>query len=116
MVLFNQVVQVFRRAQLGIRGQPAIGFQLTHRTMRCRVAVQRDCPRAALLVLIALRKNALAAATSRLRLSLKSTVLPVRSTARYRWRHSPRILTWSRRHERPTAPGKPAPAFPELGA
>jgi len=28
--LFNQVVQVFRRAQLGIRGQPAIGFQLTH--------------------------------------------------------------------------------------
>src|SRR5207245_9304422 len=27
----------------------AIRFQLPHRTVRCRVAVQRDCPRAALL-------------------------------------------------------------------
>src|SRR4029077_10885879 len=43
--------------------------------------------------LIALRKNALAAATSRLGLSLKSTVRPARSTARYRQRHSPRIFT-----------------------
>jgi hypothetical protein len=49
MVLLDQVVQVFRRAQLRIRGQPAIGLQFTHRTVRCHVAVQRDCPRAALL-------------------------------------------------------------------
>src|SRR6267378_2406452 len=33
MVPLDQVVQVFRRAQLRVRGQPAIGFQLTHRTV-----------------------------------------------------------------------------------
>jgi hypothetical protein len=49
MVLLDLVVQVFRRAQLRIRGQRAIGFQLAHCTVRCRVAVQRDGPRAALL-------------------------------------------------------------------
>src|SRR6516162_7474853 len=49
MVLLDHVVQVFRRAQLGARGQRAIGLQLTHCTVRCGVAIQRDCPRAALL-------------------------------------------------------------------
>src|SRR6266481_798880 len=49
MVLLNQVVQVLRRAQLRVRGQRAIGFQLAHRTVRCSVAVQRDCLRGALL-------------------------------------------------------------------
>ena len=48
MLLLDQVVQVFRRAQLGARGELAIGFQLTHRTVRSGVALQRDCPRAAL--------------------------------------------------------------------
>jgi hypothetical protein len=65
MVLLYQIIQVLRRAQLRIRGERAIGFQLAHRTVRCSVTVQRDCLRAALLPLIALRKNALAAATSR---------------------------------------------------
>ena len=36
-------------------------------------------------------------ATSRFALSLKLTVLPARSTARYKWRHSPRILTQTSR-------------------
>src|SRR6266851_4269383 len=49
MVLLNQVVQVLRRAQVRVRGQRAIGFQLAHRTVRCSVAVQRDCLRGALL-------------------------------------------------------------------
>jgi hypothetical protein len=49
MVLLDQVVQVFRRAQLRICGQRVIGFQLTHRSVRCGVAGQHDCPRAALL-------------------------------------------------------------------
>src|SRR5260370_36260282 len=49
MVLLNQVVQVLRQAQLRARGQQAIGFQLAHRTVRCSVAVQRDCLRGALL-------------------------------------------------------------------
>ena len=33
MVLLDQVVQVFRRAQLRVCGQQAIGFQLMHRTV-----------------------------------------------------------------------------------
>src|SRR5258708_6491324 len=49
MVLLNQVVQVLRRAQLRVRGQKAIGFQLAHRAVRCSVAVQRDYLRGALL-------------------------------------------------------------------
>src|SRR2546428_8026922 len=32
-----------------VSAERAIGFQLAHRTVRCRVAVQRDCLRAALL-------------------------------------------------------------------
>src|SRR6267142_1976694 len=76
MVLLNQVVQVLRRAQLRVRGQRAIGFQLAHRTVRCSVAVQRDCLRGALLASERFAKEPLAAATLRLALSLKSTVLP----------------------------------------
>jgi len=33
MVLLDQVIQVFRRAQLGVRGQRASGFQLAHRAV-----------------------------------------------------------------------------------
>ena len=47
MVLLYQVIQVFRRAQLRVRGERAIAFQLAHRTVRCSVAVERDCLRAA---------------------------------------------------------------------
>ena len=53
VVLLNDVVEVFRRAQLRVGRQRTVG-------------------------------NALAAATSRLALNLKSTVRPARSTARYR--------------------------------
>src|SRR5258708_2819339 len=49
MVLLDQVVQVLRRAQLRVRRQQAIGFQLAHGTVRCSVAIQRDCLRGALL-------------------------------------------------------------------
>src|ERR1700720_1889794 len=49
MVLVYQIIQVLRRAQLRARGARAIGFQPAHRTVRCSVAVQRDCLRAALL-------------------------------------------------------------------
>jgi len=59
MVLLDQVVQVFRRAQPCVRGQRAIGFQLAHRTVRCGVAVQRDCPREALLAFDRLTKERL---------------------------------------------------------
>jgi hypothetical protein len=84
MVLLDHVIQIFRRARFRVRGQRAGGFQLAHRTVRCSVAVQRDGLRAALLALDRFTKNALAAATLRRALSLKSTVLPARSTARYR--------------------------------
>jgi hypothetical protein len=46
MVLLNRVVQVLRRSRLRIRGNRAIGFQLAHRTARCRVAIaDRIAPR-----------------------------------------------------------------------
>ena len=51
MVLVYQIIQVLRRAQLRARGARAIGFQPAHRTVRCSVAVERDCLRAALLAL-----------------------------------------------------------------
>jgi putative transposase len=44
-------------------------------------------------LLIAWRKNALAAPTSHLARSRKSTVPPVLSTARYKYTHFTRILT-----------------------
>jgi hypothetical protein len=40
--VLNQVIEVFRRPQLGLRRRRTIGFQLTHRTVRRSVAVQRD--------------------------------------------------------------------------
>ena len=71
-----------RYLDTALGGQQAIGFQLTHRAVRRGIAVQSDRPGASCWPLIAFRKNALAAATSRLALSLKSTVRPARSTAR----------------------------------
>jgi len=59
MVLLYQIIQIFRRAQLCVRGERAIGFQLAHRTVRCCVAVQRDCLRAALLAFDGLTKERL---------------------------------------------------------
>ena len=84
MVLLDQVVQVFRRAQLGVSGQRAIGFQLTHRTVRCGVTVQRDGPRAALLAFDRFTKERLGSRDIAPGAQPESTVLPARSTARYR--------------------------------
>ena len=42
VVLLNQVIEVFRRTQFGVPRQRTVGFQLTHRTVRCSVPVQRD--------------------------------------------------------------------------
>jgi len=42
MVLLNQGIEVFRRPQFGAPRQRTIGFQLTHRTVRRSVGVQRD--------------------------------------------------------------------------
>jgi hypothetical protein len=50
--------------------------------MRSRIAIESDGVWRPTLVLIALLKNAFAAATSRLLLSRKSTVWPALSTAR----------------------------------
>ena len=52
MVLLDQVIQIFRRAQLRLRSELAIGFQLAHRTVRCSVAVERDRLWAATLALL----------------------------------------------------------------
>jgi hypothetical protein len=41
MVLLYLVIQMFRRAQLRVRSERAIGFQFAHRTVGCGVAVQR---------------------------------------------------------------------------
>src|SRR5271166_1690284 len=50
VILLDQVVQVFRRAQLGVLGQRAISLHLAHRAMRRRVTVKGDRPRRASLV------------------------------------------------------------------
>ena len=39
VVLLNEVVEVFRRAQLRVGRQKSVGFQLAHRTVRRSVAV-----------------------------------------------------------------------------
>jgi hypothetical protein len=82
MVLLNQVVQVLRRSDLGVRGQQAVRLHLAHGTVRGRIAIERDGFRWLPLMLEAFLKNAFAAATSRLARSMKSTVWPARSTAR----------------------------------
>src|SRR6267143_6555183 len=59
MVLLYLVVQVFRRAQFRVRRERAIRLQLAHRTVRCRVAVKRNCLRATLLAFDRLTKECL---------------------------------------------------------
>jgi hypothetical protein len=39
VVLFNEVVEVFRRAQLRVGRQGTVGFQFAHRAVRRSVAV-----------------------------------------------------------------------------
>jgi hypothetical protein len=51
VVLLDQLIQIFRRAQLRFCSKQAIGFQLAHPTVRCSVAVERDRLWAATLVL-----------------------------------------------------------------
>jgi hypothetical protein len=42
MVLLNQIIEIFRRPQLGLRRQRTIGLQLVHCSVRRGVAVQCD--------------------------------------------------------------------------
>jgi hypothetical protein len=83
MILFDQVIQVLRRSQRCAFRPQFIDRHFAHCAMRRRVAVQRDCLGSEPLTPDRFReKKALAAATSRLALSRKSTVLPARSAAR----------------------------------
>src|ERR1017187_480806 len=59
VVLFDQVIQIFRRPHLGLRWQLAIGLHLAHGAMRRRVAVQCDGPRGRPLTLDSLAKKRL---------------------------------------------------------
>ena len=66
VILFDQAVQIFRRPNLCVCWQLTAGLHLTHGAMRRRVSVQCDgswgrSPR----LLMASRKNALAAPTTR---------------------------------------------------
>ena len=81
MILFNQVVQIFRGSKLPFVGQKAISFHFGHRAMERRVADQGNGLRCTALAFDRLLEKAFAAVTSRLAVSLKSTVLPARSTA-----------------------------------
>ena len=77
MVLLDHVVQVLRRPQLDSLPAGAFKRKLAHRAVRRSIAVERDAyGRPTLRVASALREDALAAATSRLGLSRKSTVCP----------------------------------------
>ena len=59
VVLFNQVIEIFRRTQLGLRWNGTFGFQLAHRTVRRSVAVQRESLRRVLLALNRLAEEGL---------------------------------------------------------
>ena len=59
MVLLDQIVQVLRRPELRLGGQQAIGFQLTHRTVRRGIAVQSDRPGSIVLAFDRLPKKRL---------------------------------------------------------
>ena len=82
VVLFNEVIEVFRRSNLSPRAASMLFEKFTRRSMRSLIAVELilrgNRPRLA----NARRKNALAAATSRLARNRKSTVFPALSTAR----------------------------------
>jgi hypothetical protein len=82
VILFNVGIQVFP----GSNFCPLAGLMLVkefpRRSMRSLIAVQRDLLRQPTLALERPPENALAAATSRLARSRKSTVLPCLSTAR----------------------------------
>ena len=82
-MLLDQIIQVlFDDRSFVSAGSKPSAFSLTHRAVRRGIAVQSDRPGSIVLAFDRLPKHALAAATSRLALSLKSTVRPARSTAR----------------------------------
>ena len=82
MVLFNQIIEVFRRSNLGAIAASMCGKKLPGRSMRSLIAIERNGARQAALTLERRRKKAFAAATSRLARKRKSTVFPLLSTAR----------------------------------
>src|SRR6202162_4326121 len=76
------------------------------RTARCEAAYASNVIFVGTRVFfIALRRNDLAAFTSRFRLRKKSTVWPALSTARYRYTHSPRTFYIGLVHPPPSADG-----------
>ena len=83
MILLDEVVQITRGAKLCVFGQQAIGSHLAYCAMRSCIAIEGDRVRCSALMSDCLPEE-FAAATSRLVLSLKSTVCPDLSTARYR--------------------------------
>jgi|ERR1700677_2483388 hypothetical protein len=80
MILFDQIVQVFRRSQFGALPCLVFVWNFTHCSMRSGIAIKRVADRCAQLRAKRFAEKALAAATSRFGLSRKSTVLPSRST------------------------------------
>ena len=80
MILFDQIVQVFRRSQLGALPCLVFVWNFTRGSMRSGITIKRDADRCAQLRAKRFAEKALAAATSRFGLSRKSTVLPSRST------------------------------------
>src|ERR1700716_2517914 len=82
MILLDEIIQILRGSDLRILGQQAVRLHLAHGAVRGCIAVERNRFRRLALMFDCLSENALAAATSRLALSRKSTVCPARSTAR----------------------------------
>jgi hypothetical protein len=82
MVLLDQVIDIFRASNLRVSRQQTLGLHLAHGAMLGRIVIERDGLRRLALTLDDLRKDALAAFTSRFERSTKSTVWPARSTAR----------------------------------
>ena len=76
MVLFNQVIEVFRGSQLGCGRQPTSSLQLPHRTVRRSVAIQRDRLWRPLVALHRLAEESLGGCYVTLGAQPKSTVQP----------------------------------------
>ena len=76
MVLLDKMVHVLRGPDIRVLRQQAIGLHLVHGAVQGGITIERDRPRRLALMFDALLKKALAAATSRFALSMKSTVWP----------------------------------------
>ena len=84
MILLDQIVQVFRRSQLGAPPCLVFVWNFTHCSMRSGIAIKRDADRCAQLRAKRFAEKGLGRCYIPLRTLSESTVLPSRSTARYR--------------------------------